>query len=200
MLILAQTFPQLLFAHAWKAAILTTYVTLLNLTHSPRIKMVIFAMPIPFTCAFLASGLKINASHMSGLTLVTLYHWLVYLLHVKWKYPLLPTIFASAGTYVLIAALIRPLSDVPFLFAVFPVIGLWFLGLYLYKPIHDAGHRSPTPWWIKVPGVFCIGLCLYFLTGLMGGAVASFPYAGVFTSYEMRRSLRILAGQFMINN
>jgi hypothetical protein len=80
------------------------------------------------------------------------------------------------------------------------VFVLWALGASLYRPIHEPGHRSRAPWYVKMPVVFPIALVLFSLKELLRGAVTTFPYAGVFTSYEMRHSPRTLAGQYTINN
>jgi hypothetical protein len=79
---------------------------------------------------------------------------------------------------------------------------IFLLGLvsYFYKPIPEDGHRSRSPWYVKLPLIYVIAVCIYSITSLLAGAVSTFPYAGVFTSYEMRRSLRTLAGQYTINN
>jgi hypothetical protein len=74
------------------------------------------------------------------------------------------------------------------------------LGVGLYQPRPGVDHRSRSPWWIKAPAIFGIAMCIYNATQLLSGAVGTFPYAGVFTSYEMRHSLRSLAGQFTINS
>ena len=70
-----------------------------------------------------------------------------------------------------------------------------------YHPIEEPGHRSRAPWWVvKGPAVFVIAIVVFSLPTLLAGAVMSFPYAGVFTSYEMRYSPRTLAGQYTINS
>jgi hypothetical protein len=199
MISLAQTVSEMFASHAWKAAVLTGFVSLLNVTHSPRAKILIFSMPIPFSCAYLASDIRINSSHMTGMVLMLLYHWGVLLFHRRLGMWLLPTICFCAAMYVAAAMVIKPIEHVPFLYVIFPVLALWVVAYKLYQPVHEAGERSLTAWYIKAPGVFVIGIGIYFLTGLMGGAVTSFPYAGVFTSYELRRSLRTLAGQFTVN-
>ena len=79
------------------------------------------------------------------------------------------------------------------------LVGVWVVFVSLYRGTMEASYRSITPWWIKAPGVFLIGLCMFNATALLGGAVTTFPYAGVFASFELRHSLRTLAGQLSIN-
>ncbi len=194
------TIQQLLVSYVWKAAVLTGYVSLINIMRAPRLKLLVLSTPIPFSCAFLASGIRINSSHLTGLFLVTLYHWAVLRANRGLGLWLLPTIACCAAAYVALAMVIKPIEHVPFLYVFCPVIAIWAVWFVFYKPVYEPGYRSPTAWYIKAPIIFVIGISIYFLTGLMGGAVTSFPYAGVFTSFEMRRSLRTLAGQFTVNN
>lgn len=195
-----QAILEIITANLLNAVVLTVFVCGLAYLHSPRVKMVLFAMPVPFTCAFLASRMPINASHCSAFILVTAYHWLVLLLHQRWRVPLLPAIVISALCYIVCGAVLKPTMHLNFL-ALLALAGvLWLVGVWLYKPVVEPGFRSPTPIWLKAPLIFVIGISIYSLSSLMAGAVVSFPYAGVFTSWEMRRSLRTLAGQYMVNN
>lgn len=186
-----------------KALILTAFVTAIAYIHSPRLKTLVFSMPIPFTCAFLASGIAIGPTHISGLVLVTLYHWIFYSIYRGLRLPLAAGIGVAVTLYVATAYLIAnhtALPVTPFLWVCGASFLLWCIGVWLYRPIHEPGHRGKTPWWLKAPLIFVIALVIFSLTALLGGAVTTFPYAGVFTSYEMRHSPRTLAGQYTINN
>lgn len=186
-----------------KALILTAFVTAIAYIHTPRLKTLVFSMPIPFTCAYLASGLPIGPTHISGLILVTFYHWIFYAIFRGMGGPLWLGIGTAVTAYIGIAFVVAnytPVPDVPFLWMCAGAFLLWVLGAWLYRPIHEPGHRGKTPWWIKSPIVFVIALVIFSLTSLLSGAVTTFPYAGVFTSYEMRHSPRTLAGQYTVNN
>jgi hypothetical protein len=185
------------------AAVLTVFVSVIAYIHSPRMKTLVFSFPVPFTCAYLSTGMKINATHIAGLVWVTLYHWIVYLIYKRLGRSLWIGIITGAVFYLAAAAAIAKVPRI----TVFPVpvmmaavLVLWSLASWLYHPIHEPGHRSRAPWYVKVPIVFPIAIGLFSLKKVLLGAVTTFPYAGVFTSYEMRHSPRTLAGQYTINN
>jgi hypothetical protein len=188
--------------HVVPACVLTAFVISIAYVRSPRAKALIYSLPVPFSCAYLATGLAINATHITGLMLVVGYNWLVYGL-VRAKVPLVAAILAGAGVYFGGAWLLRPLAGLESA-ALWSAAGIalagWILGVWFYRPREEPGHRSRTPWWVKAPLIFAIAMGVYNATDLLAGGVGMFPYAGVFTSYESRHSLRTLAGQFTINS
>lgn len=188
--------------HVVPACVLTAFVISIAYVRSPRAKALIYSLPVPFSCAYLATGLAINATHMTGLMLVVGYNWLVYGL-VRAKLPLVGAIVLAAAAYFGGAMLLRPLSQAGSA-GLWCAAGIgltgWVLGVLLYRPREEPGHRSRTAWWVKAPLIFAIAIGVYNATDLLAGGVGMFPYAGVFTSYESRHSLRTLAGQFTINS
>ena len=181
------------------ALVLTAFVIAIAYVRSSRLKTFIYSLPIPFTCAYLATRLPMNATYVTGLILVVGYNWLVYVLHIRLRVPLLVSIVSSAVAYSLSGMLLRPVAGVPIWYVAAIGVAGWVLNLRLYRPSAQPDHRSKTPWWVKAPMIFGIAMVIYNATQLLAGAVGTFPYAGVFTSYEMRHSLRTLAGQFTIN-
>jgi hypothetical protein len=185
------------------AAVLTVFVSAIAYIHSPRMKTLVFSLPVPFTCAYLATGMQINATHLTGLVFVTLYHWIVYLIYKRLGLPLWLGIAVGAVTYLasgIAIAAIPGVTKCPVLIMLGIVFVLWAIASWLYHPIHEPGHRSRAPWYVKMPIIFPIAIGLFAMKDLLMGAVTTFPYAGVFTSYEMRHSPRTLAGQYTINN
>jgi hypothetical protein len=69
--------------HVPSALVLTAFVTTLAYVRSPRAKALIYSLPVPFSCAYLATRLPINATHLTGLALVVGYNWAVYLLRAR---------------------------------------------------------------------------------------------------------------------
>ena len=190
------------------ALVLAVMVSTIAYISSARWKTFVFSVPIPFTCAYLATDIAINATHVAGLLLSSGYHWLIYLAVVRWRVPLAAAIPVGAMLYVatasslIYAAGVSPLGPID----VWPIgallavgIAYWLVMFRVFEPRHDGAHRSFAPWWVKGPLIYVLALVIYSLTGLLGGAVTTFPYAGVFTSYEMRKSLRTLAGQYSLN-
>ncbi len=184
--------------HALPASVLTAFVISIAYVHRPRAKAFIYSLPVPFSCAYLATHLPINATHLTGLLLVVGYNWLVYLL-VRAKFPLVPAILFAAGAYFGGAVLLRPLAAVSLWWIAAAALPAWLLALATYRPRSEPGHRSRTPWFIKAPLIFTIAIAVYNATTLLAGGVGMFPYAGIFASYESRHSLRTLAGQFTLN-
>jgi hypothetical protein len=188
--------------HVVPACVLTAFVISIAYVRSPRAKALIYSLPVPFSCAYLATGLAINATHITGLMLVIGYNWLVLGL-VRAKVPLVVAIVAAAAAYFGGAWLLRPLAgleNATLWWAAGIGFAAWVLGVVLYRPREEPGHRSRTAWWVKAPLIFAIAMGVYNATDLLAGGVGMFPYAGVFTSYESRHSLRTLAGQFTINS
>jgi hypothetical protein len=184
--------------HAAPACVLTAFVISIAYVHRPRAKAFIYSLPVPFSCAYLATGLPINATHVTGLILVAGYNWLVYGL-MRAKVPVALAIIVAAGTYFGGAMLLRPLAGISVWWVAGAALAGWLLALMAYRPRVEPGHRSRTAWWVKAPLIFAIAMGVYNATDLLAGGVGMFPYAGIFASYESRHSLRTLAGQFTIN-
>lgn len=187
-------------SHLPSAVVLTAFVLAIAYVRSSRIKALIYSLPVPFSCAYLATGMRINATHVTGLALVVGYNWAVYLLVEKVRLPLLAAIALAAGAYVGGAVLCRPMAERgPWVAAGVWLVG-WGVAMACYRRGEETDHRSRSPWWLKAPAIFLIAMAVYNATGLLAGAVGTFPYAGVFASYEMRHSLRSLAGRFTVNS
>lgn len=187
------------------AAVLTLFVSTIAYIHNPRLKTLVFSMPVPFTCAYLSTAMKIQPTHMTGIIFVASYHWIVWTIYRKLRLPLGVGIAVGVAFYLTCAATTAWLFrhqgwEPPMNWMIGLVFLLWAIGCWLYRPIHEPGHRSTAPWYVKIPIVFPIAIVLFSLKELLRGAVTTFPYAGVFTSYEMRHSPRTLAGQYTINN
>lgn len=181
------------------ALVLTAFVIAIAYVRSPRAKALIYSLPVPFSCAYLATRLPLNATYLTGLILVVGYNWAVYLLCLKARLPILLAIAIAALGYFAGGMLLRPMIAVPIGWVAGAFLIGWLMNLRLYHARAQPEHRSRTAWWLKAPAIFAIALAIYNTTQLLAGAVGTFPYAGVFTSYEMRHSLRTLAGQFTIN-
>jgi hypothetical protein len=184
--------------HAAPAVVLTAFVIAIAYVRTPRAKALIYSLPVPFSCAYLATGLPINATHISGLILVVGYNWLVYLL-ARARVPLLAAITISAAAYFGAAMALRPLAAISVWWLAAAGLAGWIVALAAYRPLEQPAHRSRTAWYIKAPLIFAIAMGVYNATDLLAGGVGMFPYAGIFASYESRHSLRTLAGQFTLN-
>lgn len=182
------------------AAAMSLSIIAVAYVRHPWYKALILTLPIPFTCAYVTSGLPVGPMHMFGLIVSVAYHWLVYLLVRGLRLPLLAAIVIAALGYIALNAGLRPwVAPLPFLALVVAEAVVFAVGVWRYRPGQERLHRSATRWWVKLPVIFALALSVFGLTGVLGGAVTTFPYAGVFASYELRHSLRLLAGQYTVN-
>jgi len=181
------------------AGVIALFVTAIAYAHSPRVKVFIFSLPIPFTCSYLASRIAIDGSHFFALALGVTYHGMVYLLRTRMKLPIFACIGISVAIYLFLGSNFTFMRDVYPPYIAIGLLAGWIAWLRYYRPTVEPGHRSMAPWWLKLPGTFLISFTIMNLVGLMAGAAVVFPFAGVFTSYEMRHSLRTLLGQYIIN-
>ncbi|MBI1335454.1 MAG: hypothetical protein GC164_00660 [Phycisphaera sp.] len=182
------------------ASVLAVFVTVIAYIHSVRIKTLIYCLPVPFVCAYLVTGRHIDTTNVIGVLLMVSYHWTVYFSRMRLSWPMAVAIPLGVCVYLSGARLAMATTEWPIVYAAFPVGVAVLTGAWLYRPEHEQGHRSRAPVWVKLPSVFAIAVVMYTLTPLFGGAVTMFPYAGTLTSYEMRKSLRTLAGQVTINS
>jgi len=182
------------------AAVLTLFICIIAYIRAPRIKTLIFCMPVPFTCAYIATELPIDASSLIGLLVGVVYHWGVFMCCRRMGLPILAAITCGVAIYLGLGLTVLPaVGDFPFLPVAAVWAAIWIVLVLLYRPIDEPGYRSEAPWWIKAPAVFVLAVMIYCMRDFAAGAVLTFPYAGVFTSYEMRKNLRTLAGQYTIN-
>ena|ERR1017187_7428670 len=119
--------------YALPAPVLTAFVIAIAYMGAPRAKALIYSLPVPFSCAYLATSLPINATHISGLILVVGYNWLVYLL-VRLKVPLLAAIFLSASAYFGAAMALRPLAAVSVWWVAGAGLAGWLIALAIHRP------------------------------------------------------------------
>lgn len=181
------------------AAVLALFVTAIAYTPAARLKVLIMSIPVPFTCAYLATDIPVDSTHLSAFGLIVLYHMVVYALHARIRLPLGVAIATGIALYLALGVALRPLRAVPLPWVAAVLLLGWVLWLRRYRPRPDPDFRSRAPIWIKLPGVFAIAIVIMNFVPLLAGAAVSFPFASVFTSYEMRHSLRTLTGQFPIN-
>src|ERR1035437_1401670 len=106
------------------AIVLTCFVIAMAYVRSPRTKALIYSLPVPFSCAYVATRLPINATHLTGLLLVVGYNWAVYLLRVKAKLPLIPVIIMAAAGYFLAAMALRPLAGISLAWVAGPIVAV----------------------------------------------------------------------------
>jgi hypothetical protein len=166
--------------------------TALAYIHRPEWKAFVLTLPVPFTFATIALGRPIDATNMLGLINLLVFTHAVRLLHYRMRVPIVPSIVLAALLYVAIGSWAAPFvssGDLPFWIAAALTLALG-LALWALTPGRDErGHRSPLPFWIKLPAIAAVVLSLVLIKGMLGGFMTIFPMVGVISAYEMRHSL-----------
>lgn len=173
-------------------ALVALQATILACIHRPEWKAFVLTLPVPFTFATVALGRPVDATNMLGLVNLLVFTHAVRLLHVRLRAPIVPAIVLSALLYVAIGSLAAPFvprSGPAFWCAGALTVGLG-LALWLSTPGRDEpGHRSPLPFWIKLPAIAVVVFGLVLIKNTLGGFMTVFPMVGVISAYEMRHSL-----------
>jgi len=181
------------------AGVLTVLVTAISRIHCPVWKSFIYSCPIPFSLAFLVSGRPVGPGHVLGIALNNLFLWGVWFMHKRKGLHILVADVVVAALYVsLMTWTIRQLpEDSSPLFYLFAGLGVAYSAFARRFPeVREEGATSPMPVWKKAPLVFVLALNLFALKNFLLAAVCTFPYLGVFTVVECRRSLYTLLRRF----
>jgi hypothetical protein len=172
--------------------IVSGQATLLAYLRHPKGKALILALPIPFTLASLAVGTPINTTHVAALNALLAFAHGVRLLHNKRRWPIVPAIAVSAGGYIAVGALLKPIlpqSEFSFWAACAVTLAVAIGARAVFPRCQEPDHRSPLPPWLKFPMVAAVILSLILLKRVLQGFTALFPMVGVFAAYEGRYSL-----------
>lgn len=175
--------------------------TVVAYLHQPRLKALVFMLPIPFTCAFLAIGQPINSAHVAGLFLLFGFTLAVRGLHVGLRLPIIPSIALADIGYCLLAAGLRPYLPVgPYAFwsLVLAAAATALIGWRLLPHRSEPGHRSALPVWIKLPLIAALIALLICLKSYLQGLMALFPFVATVSAYEARHSLWTLCRQMPV--
>lgn len=167
----------------------------------PRWKAFLLTLPVPFTLATLSVGQPIGTTNVIGLVLLMGYTYGVYILHARWRLPIVLSIALGAAGYcggaTALAARL-PASEAAFWAS---VIGVFALGVGLYRLMPwraEPEHRSPLPPYIKAPMIAAVILFLVIIKQQLQGFMTVFPMVSLVASYEGRRCLWTLARQIPV--
>lgn len=179
----------------------TAQATLLAYLRHPRWKAFILTLPIPFSLSTLSLGLQVGVTNVAGLVLLLGYTLGVYLLHARWRAPIIPSIIGCAVGYCLAGTLLArvlPASDRVFWIAAGSV---FMAGVLLYRlmPHRDEPpHRSPLPVPLKAALIALVIIALVVIKQQLQGFMTVFPMVGVIASYEGRHCLWTLSRQIPV--
>ncbi len=185
----------------WDLALMlavSAQATWLAYVHSPRMKAILYSLPVPFTLASLSLGQPIDVTHVMGLPLVFLYTNGVRWLHVNRRVPIVVSILAGALAHCGIGMVLArwvPVTETSF-WAAMAVVVVVSIGLYATMPHRaEPGHRSPLPIPVKFSLILVIISGLIVIKHLLRGFMASFPMVGLVAAYEARNCLWTLGRQ-----
>ena len=183
-------------------AAVAIHATVLAYLHSPRMKALLLNLPVPFTLATLAVGERVDATNIAGLLVLLGFTYAVWLMHRRWRWPIVASIFLAAVGYCAVggalARVLKGRGDAAF-WACATAVGLVALVLHRAVPHREEpGHRSPLPVVIKVPIIVGVIASLVLMKSWLGGFMTLFPMVGVVAAYEARHSLWRMCRQIPI--
>lgn len=174
----------------------TLQATVVAYVRAPRLKALVYSVPLPFSIANIALGAPVGTAHVVGLLNLLLYINLVRWLHQSLRLPIVPSIVASALAYTGIAAVVNPIlpvTDASFWIAWSATIGVGVVLQLVTGHRDEPGHRSPLPVPVKAGIIAGVIVTLVLLKKVLGGFMATFPMVGVVGAYEARHSLWTLS-------
>jgi hypothetical protein len=188
----------------WDVALIvgvSLHATTIAYLHDPRWKALVLTLPVPFTLASLSVGLRVDATNVAALVLLMGYTCGVYLLHGRWRAPIVPAIVLCAAGYCGLAALLAPRlprGEAAFWALAAAVFVAAAAAYRAMPPREEPGHRSPMPVYLKLPLVATVILVLVIIKQYLQGFMTLFPMVGVIASYEGRHCLWTLTRQIPV--
>lgn len=186
------------------AAAIAIIIAIIAIVKNPKIKAIVYGLPIPITLALIATQKEVDGSHIIGLFLLTGFLWLVYWLFKFGANIVLADIFsaiiyASAGYFLL---KIIPIENFYSLAIAYFVFWILFAIFIEHTPVSENEKREVkkiNPF-LKMTVVFPLAFALLYLKGLLVGVVVTFPFSGVFVVVETRKYLKTIAWEFTKNS
>ena len=182
-------------------AVLSAQATVIAFLYRPRLKVFVFSLPFPFTLSALSLGRPVDATNVAGLFALFGFFVAVRLLVIRRKVGIVAAIVASAVGYILISlclARVIPATEALFWVMAASVLAFAAATMRLMPPRDEPGERTPLPIWVKLPSIMAVILLLIILKQMLRGFMTTFPFLGVITAYEARRSLWTLCRQMPI--
>lgn len=169
---------------------------------SPRLRAIIYCLPIPMSIVILGTDSKVNTSHPFSLLLVLVFTFSVWLLYKKLGLPIILSIALGACLYVLLGLGNSYIIKIPFMPMYIFEVFLWLLWV-IVQPLRFSGgdrktHDKPLAAIDYAQRGAIVFVCTYILIGIKGlifGAIATFPFNGIFTSYIMKDQLTLFANE-----
>lgn len=182
------------------ALVIAAIITAIAGAKNPKIKAMIYALPIPATTMLIATGNPVNATHLLGMILLIGFLWGVYFL-AKLMPILIADIIATISYVGVGWLLASQISRLSFMLVASLMASVWFFLWRIIKkraPIETDGKRIPLP--LKSIIVFIVSLLLLGVKDSLGGVAVTFPLVGIFAVIEVRDNLYFLARNFTVSS
>jgi hypothetical protein len=184
------------------ALIIAGIIVVIAMVKTPKMKAIVYGLPIPITVALIASQKGVNESHIIGLGLLVGFLWLVKFLQARGWHVIFADLIAAIA-YVSIGYVLVKFTAVSFEFAVFLYVIAWgaFVTLSKRRKIEQTQFSSKrVSLWLRAIIVFCIAYFLLETKDFLSGIIVTFPFSGVFAVIEMKENLNTLAREFTKNS
>lgn len=168
---------------------------------NPRLKAIIYALPIPITLVLISTGGAVNSSHVIGLLLITLFLWIVHFGY-RLGLPILAADLLGTVVYVGAGWLLVTFTRPPFALAVALYACVWLGFCLVCRRGHAGAAAEPSRVHpaLKFAGVSLLAFGLLSVKNLLGGIIVTFPFSGVFAVVEGRSILGTMALKFTQNS
>ncbi|MCL2000484.1 MAG: hypothetical protein FWG74_03535 [Planctomycetes bacterium] len=189
----------------WATVLLVAVVTLqscgMAYIHDAKLKVLLYALPLPLTASTLVSGLPFEATHVIGIFTIWCILWLSWLLKSFRRLGIMAVLGIVMLLYL--ATVFAVLSVIPkrgepwepyFYYGI--AIFQFCLALLLRRLLperNDPGHHSSLPVYLKFTVILVIVCCVVVAKDYLRGFMVSFPYITLFGLYESRHSLYTFA-------
>jgi hypothetical protein len=178
----------------------TGMATAIAYIRPPRIKAVVYTLPLPFLAASFASPVPVDATHALGMFSILAFLTLTMLARHRWRWPILAaealglTAFCAIGW---VAGRWMPDGDLAFWPTAAGTVAVLLVLRFALPPVDDPGHRTSLPWFVKAPIILAVVLAVTAAREPLRGFMPTFPFVSLFAAYEARHSLRTLLRQFI---
>lgn len=186
----------------WDFALLgvvTLQVAAIAYLPRPRWKALALSLPFPFTTIALSQAKPIDATHLLALAVLLLYFHGIRLLHQR--LPIVPALALGLAGYIGLSHLLLqavPITPISFWLSAAGVAVLALLLYLVQSPRPEPDHRTPLPFYLKLPAIGLVVALLLLVKETLQGFATLFPIIGVVGSYEARKSLWAICRQVPI--
>ena len=178
----------------------TAIAAALAYLHAPRLKALVYTLPVPFFFARHDSGKPVDATYVLGMFSTLAFLWLTLLAYRRLRWPIVAAEAVGIAAFLSLGFAIGwsvPDTALAFWLALAVALPALIVLRVTLKPIYEPGHRTALPWYVKVPIILAIVVTVIVAKEPLRGFMPTFPFVGTFAVYESRHSLRTLIRQFV---